>query len=296
MITTLITLALSAHLNEPSLSLLQIQSESFSRQFSGIEVVQLTPLPEKKADTQVYLTAKSALVIDVNSGKVLFAKNIEEKLPIASLTKIMTAVVVLEETQNINAITTVPKEAPQVMGSRVLLRSGEKISYRDLLYSLLIPSGNDAAVALAITTAGSQELFIQKMNEKALALGMKNTHFSNPHGLDDPENYSTANDLAILANYALKKKLIRSIIDISALEIVSADGLTHLLSSTNKLLGIDPEIKGFKTGSTAKSGESLIALAVNEYGNEIITILLSSNDRFAETQYLKEKIWESYVW
>lgn len=293
MLSTLITLYLSAKLNgtAPDISFYNIPHRS-----AGIEILSLSPIPIKSAEVQVGLSAVSALVVDVSSNKTLYEKNIDEQLQIASLTKIMTAVVVIEEIDDLEKIVTVPREAVKVQGSKVWLKEGEKISYAHLLYSILIASGNDAAVSTAIGVSGSEELFVQKMNEKAAMLGMKNTHFSNPHGLDDPENYSTAKDLAILAGYAVKKSFIRSIIDTKEMEFESVSGVQHKLVSTNKLLGVDPEIKGLKTGSTLGAGESLIALAVNPYGNEIVTVILNSEARFSETQYLKDKIWETYVW
>lgn len=293
MLSTLITLYLSAKLNGTNTD---IPFDSIPHRSAGIEILSLSPIPIKSAEVKVGLSAISALVIDVSSNKVLYEKNIDEKLQIASLTKIMTAVVVIEEVADLEKISVVPKEATLVQGSKVWLREGEKISYTQLLYAMLIASGNDAAMSAAINISGSEELFVQKMNDKALALGMKNTHFTNPHGLDDPENYSTAKDLSILAGYAIKKSFIRSIIDTKEMEFQSESGIAHKLISTNKLLGVDPEIKGLKTGSTLGAGENLIALAVNPYGNEIVTVILNSQARFSETQYLKNKIWETYVW
>lgn len=293
MLSTLITLYLSAKLNgtAPDISFYNIPHRS-----AGIEILSLSPVPIKSAEVEVGLSAVSALVVDVSSNKTLYEKNIDEQLQIASLTKIMTAVVVIEEIDDLEKIAVVPQEAVLVQGSKVWLKEGEKISYAHLLYSILIASGNDAATAVAIGVSGSEELFVQKMNEKATMLGMKNTHFANPHGLDNSENYSTARDLAILAGYAVKKNFIRSVIDTKEMEFKSASGVTHKLVSTNKLLGVDPEIKGLKTGSTLGAGESLVALAVNPYGNEIVTVILNSEARFSETQYLKDKIWETYIW
>lgn len=293
MLSTLITLYLSAQLNGGGID---IPLHDIRHRSAGIEILSLSPIPIKSAEIPIGLTAVSALVLDVSSNKILYEKNIDEKLQMASLTKIMTAVVTIEEIGNLEEIATVPQEATIIPGSKVWLREGEKISYKHLLYSLLIASGNDAAVAIAINVAGSEELFVQKMNEKALALGMKNTHFANPHGLDDKDNYSTARELGILAGYAIKKSFIRSIIDTKEMNFTSESAIVHNLLSTNKLLGVDPEIKGLKTGSTLAAGECLIALAVSPYGNEIVTVILNSQARFSETQYLKDKIWETYIW
>ncbi len=263
---------------------------------AGIEILSLSPIPVKSEEVPIGLTAVSALVMDVSSNKVLYEKNTEEALPIASITKIMTAVVAIEEIENLDEVAIVSVNAVETPGSKIWLYGGENITYKNLLYGLLVSSGNDAAVAIAENVAGSEELFVQKMNEKATSLGMKNTNFANPHGLDDPENYSTASDIALLAGYALKKQFIRGIIDVKEMNISSTNGHAHHITSTNKLLGVDPEIKGLKTGSTLGAGECLVALAVNPYGNEIVTVILNSQARFSETQYLKDKIWEAYVW
>ena len=295
MLTTLITLYLSAQVNNTGTSEIPFEYNTPVAS-AGIEILSLSPVPIKAHETSIGLSAVSALVMDVSSNKVLFEKNIHDQLPIASITKIMTAVVTLESIENLNDLAIVSAEAIHTPGSKIWLQQNEKISYQDLLHALLISSGNDAAITIAENVAGSKESFVQRMNEKAVALGMKNTHFANPHGLDDPENYSTASDIAILAGYALKKQFIRSTIDIKEMNIMSASGIAHTLTSTNKLLGVDPEIKGLKTGSTLAAGECLVALAVNPFGNEIITVLLNSQARFSETQHLKDKIWEAYVW
>jgi len=293
-LSTLITLYLSAQVNSPTAQI--PLGNTVPQRPTGIEILSLSPLPIKSIEVPIGLTAKSALVMDVSSNKVLYEKNIDAQLPIASITKIMTAIVTIEEIENLDEIAVVSGNATSTLGSKIWLYQGERISYKNLLYGLLVSSGNDAATAIAENVAGSEELFVQKMNEKRVALGMHNTSFANPHGLDDPNNYSTASDVAILAGYALKKSFIRSIIDIKEMSIFNEHGGGHTLTSTNKLLGVDPEIKGLKTGSTIGAGECLVALAVNPYGNEIITILLNSGDRFGETQYLKDKIWEAYVW
>lgn len=295
MLTSLITLYLSAQVNSTGVADIPFEYETVNNT-AGIEILSLSPVPIKAQEVPIGLTAASAIVMDVNSNKVLYEKNINEQLPIASITKIMTAVVTIEEIEDLRELTFVSNKAATTPGSKIWLREGERINYSDLLHALLIASGNDAAVAIAENVAGSEELFVQKMNAKAKSLGMHNTNFTNPHGLDHPENYSTASDIAILAGYALKKKFIRDTIDIKEMSITSASGFGHALSNTNKLLGVDPEIKGLKTGSTVAAGECLVSLAVNPYGNEIVTVILNSQARFNETQYLKDKIWETYVW
>lgn len=294
MITTLITLLLSAKMNQPSLPVDFILNGKKTETF--ISAPKIFSEPIKKNDSNISTGAKSALVIDYESQQILYAKNIESKLAIASLTKIMTAVIAIEKIEDLKSLATIPYEATQVLGSKVWLKTGERISYEDLIKAMLIASGNDSAKALAILVGQTEENFIKLMNEKAKELGMKNTNYANAHGLDNPNNYSTAFDQSILARYALSKRIIKDTIEIQSLDIKSYDGVPHNLVNTNKLLGVDPEVKGFKTGSTEGAGECLITLAQNKFGNSIITILLNSQNRFEESVSLKEKIWATYSW
>ena len=151
------------------------------------------------------ISAKSAVLIDSKTGTVLYAKNIHERLPMASTTKIMTAIVAIENS-NISDVVTVSKEAVGVEGSSIYLCAQEKLSMENLLYALLLESANDVAAAIAIEVAGSIDAFAELMNSKAQELGLENTHFTNPHGLDNEEHYTTAYELAKVAAYAMKKR------------------------------------------------------------------------------------------
>lgn len=149
------------------------------------------------------LSAKSAVLLDASTGRVLYASHAEDKSLIASTTKIMTALVICEA-GDLDRTVVIPPEAVGIEGSSMYLKAGEVLSMHELLYGLMLRSGNDAAVALALADSGSISAFAMRMNEKAAVLGLKNTHYANPHGLDSEENYSTALDLARLTRFALQ--------------------------------------------------------------------------------------------
>lgn len=229
------------------------------------------------------ISAKSVLAIDLDSQVTLYKHNIQEQLPIASLAKLMTALVILEE-HDLNEIVTISDEVNQVIGSRIWLYKGEQITVENLLKGMLIKSGNDAAYELAKFNAGSLEEFAKKMNKKAELLGLKNSHFLDPAGLDDVNNYSTTKDLALISTHILKNDFVRNIVSIRETSIFSVNGkLEHRLKNTNKLLGSSMGAKGLKTGTTDKAGQCLITL-VEVNGNDILIILLGSENRFEDTK------------
>jgi D-alanyl-D-alanine carboxypeptidase (penicillin-binding protein 5/6) len=156
--------------------------------------------------------ARAAVLMDAETGQVLFAKNAHQPLPPASLTKIMTAIVVLERCE-LDAVVKASQRAVNAKASSMHLRVGETVKVRDLLYALMLRSANDAAIALAEHTAGSVEAFAALMNEKAKSLGAKHTRFVNPHGLHDPRHLSTAYDLALITRYAMQNETFRAIVN-----------------------------------------------------------------------------------
>lgn len=267
-------------------------------QWTSDELLHVAPLPHKKAETAPpEIKAKSALVVDLKSGKTLFEQNGYDTHPIASITKLMTAIIILEENSPEETVT-VNKHATEVEGSKIWLVKEERVLVKDLIYGLLIQSGNDAAIALADHNAGSEEAFVRKMNSKAKLIGLENTHFINTTGLDEKNknNISTAYELAILSKYALKKPLIKEAVAKSKLTIISLDNISHHLETTNKLLGNTPYIKGVKTGNTLSAGLCFIGLAANDAGNEVLTIVLDSEQRFEDTQKLVGWTYETYIW
>lgn len=242
------------------------------------------------------LNAGAALAMAADGVRIYYNKNMEERRPVASLTKLMTAIIVLEN-YNLDEVIKISAAAVKRVGSRGDLRPSEEITARALLYMMLIDSSNDAAMALADKNSD----FISLMNKKAKELGLLNTHFANPDGLDEDNNYSTAIDIAKIFGYLAKS--YPSVFDILKTEnmvVYSADGkITHKIKNTNALLGAVSEVKAGKTGYTDKAGGSLALLISGlRFGdkNNIITIVLGSSDRFGESEKLIQWLKEAYIW
>jgi len=238
--------------------------------------------------------ARAAGIFDPNGEKFLYQKNINEKIPIASLTKIMTAIVALENL-NLDEIITISKQAAMIGGENGRLSIGEKLSVRDLLHIMLIESSNDAAIALANETYN----FVYLMNKKAEEIGLKETNFGDPSGIN-PSNYSTITDLAKLAKYSFtQKSLLWQILGTKEMEIYSQDEkIKHRLVNTNKLLGEIPQMIGGKTGLTDEAGGCMLTMnkIQNNTGEYFIAIVLGSNDREMEIKKLIEWTEQAYVW
>lgn len=243
------------------------------------------------------IKANGSIAIDLKTGKILFEKNIHERLQLASITKLMTILIILEENK-IDEVVTVSANAASTSGSRMNLVKGEEITIDNLLLGSLINSANDAAVALAEHNAGTVEAFVEKMNKRALELGLVNTRFSNPAGLDGPHNYSSAFDIAKLGSYIYHNDFIKNAASIQTLEVSSISGnYIHKLKTTNDLLGNEfYKIKGLKTGQTTAAGLCLIAIAENDSGNEVVTVVLGSPARFTETKILVDWLFRAYNW
>jgi len=246
----------------------------------------------------VKLTAEAAIVLDRESGKILFSKNIHKKLPEASLTKIMTAITVLDRDRNPDETVTITKTplAVQALGAHMRLAPGEKISVYNLLAGLLISSANDAAVALSEYIAGSEEKFVELMNQKAKDLGMNDSQFKNPHGLDNDGHYSSAYDLARATAYALDQKVFREIISTKNINF-ETNVRPRFLKNSNKLLqSTYLNILGGKTGFTDNAGLCLIEVASNDQGHEIISVILNSEDEWQESKGLIDWTFRAYTW
>ncbi len=205
--------------------------------------------------------AAAYILVDPATGETLAQRAPDRKLPMASTTKIMTALVVLERA-DLGDRLTVPPAAEAIGGSTGFLRTGETLTVRDLLTALLVPSGNDAAITLAEGVAGSQEAFVSLMNARAAALGLTATRFANPHGLDGPGHHSTVRDLARLGIVAMRDPVLREIVASRTARIPGPFGQgTRSYESQNALLDIDPDADGIKTGMTDGAGYSLMARA-----------------------------------
>jgi len=234
--------------------------------------------------------------MDVDTGAVLYEKDSQTALPMASLTKIMTAILILEN-HDLSEVVTVEADFSQELGVRIWLYQNEKITVGNLLIALLVRSAGDAALALANFHSGSVEAFVSEMNAKLSELNLSGTHFMGPIGLDHEGQYSTAHDLAMLTKYALRFPDFRRIVKLDGATITSTDGkIQHSFVSTNYLLNSYLDIEGVKTGTTEAAGQSLVNLARNKSGNEIISVLLNSPSRFQENKSIIDWIFRTYQW
>lgn len=207
------------------------------------------------------VAAPAYIVLNPATGETLAQRAADRELPMASTTKIMTALIVLERA-DLDDRYTVPPEAVAIGGSTARLEEGEQLSVRDLLTGLLVASGNDAAITLADGVAGSQSAFVAMMNTRAQELGLRHTHFANPHGLDAPGHHSTVRDLVSLARVAMRDPLFRELVSSRRANIPGPNGIgRRQLESENELLDIDPDADGIKTGMTDGAGYALVAHA-----------------------------------
>lgn len=220
--------------------------------------------------------SRACVVIDRNTNTILYGKNEKQKRKMASTTKIMTATVIIENF-NLNDTIKVSKKAAGTGGSRLGLKFGDKITINDLLYGLMLRSGNDAAVALAEYAGGSIEGFAELMNKKASELGLTNTHFETPHGLDSDEHYTTAYELAILSNYALNNPTFAQIVGTKNYTI-TINGYPKQLNNTNELLGNLNGVYGVKTGFTNGANRCLVT-ACKRNDMDIICVVLGADTK-----------------
>lgn len=218
----------------------------------------------------------AAILYERSTGTVLFGKNIHTRRAPASLTKVMTALLAIE-VGRMDDVVTVSRKAAGVPGSSARLYTDQRIRMIDLLHGLLLNSGNDAAVAIAEHIAGSEEAFVAMMNERARELGLTNTRFQNPHGLDAPEHYSTAYDLALLTHTAMNHPLFAQVV--RTREYVGEHGAFR---NTNRLLWSMEGAEGVKTGTTGQAGNCLVA-AVSGEGMQLISVVLGSSDRWNDS-------------
>lgn len=279
-----------------------IDQQIVSDQGTDIQNEQRIPSPFKKTESLgVEISGKSGIVVDNKSSRILFEKNSEKELPMASLTKIMTAVVLLDSGISMEDTYTVEEEAVNIYGSDIDLEIGEEILVNDLLHGLMIHSGNDAAMAIARKVGKNEESFVQMMNKKAKELGMANTQFQNPHGLDQKNHYTNVKDMVKLASYAYQKPNFKKIIRLSDYQFDAVNiPKHHQLKNTNKLLHEDYFlINGGKTGFTDNAGYCLLTFGINENKNEIITVVLGEKEdgrQFHDTKAMLEWTFGNYKW
>lgn len=245
-------------------------------------------------NTEPSINSRAAIIYERSSGTILFGKNENEKRKMASTTKIMTAIVVIEKS-NLEDVVTISKKAAGTGGSRLGLHTDDKISVHDLLYGLLLRSGNDAAVALAEYVGGDVSNFANLMNSKTSELGLTSTHFVTPHGLDNDSHYTTAYELALITNYALKNETFRNIVGTKNYNI-SINGHSKNLSNTNELLGNLDGVYGVKTGFTNGANRCLVT-SVKRNNMDLICIVLGADtkkDRTKDSCQLIEYAFQNY--
>lgn len=223
------------------------------------------------------VSAVSAVLIEAETGTVLYAKNAEEQRAMASTTKIMTAILTIEA-GDLDREFTVDTYAIMTEGTSMGLREGDIVSRRDLLYGILLPSGNDAANAAAVSVAGSMSAFVEKMNEKAEELGLKNTHFVTPSGLDADGHYTTAHDLADLTAYAMRNEIFREIVSCKSKQVEFGNPpYKRTLYNSNKMLTRYDGAIGVKTGFTDNARRCLVSAAERD-GVTLIAVTLNAGD------------------
>ena len=239
------------------------------------------------------VSARSAILIDADSGSVLYQKNAHARMGMASTTKIMTALTVLS-LSDVSRSVTVPREAVGTEGSSVYLCEGESLTVGELLYALLLASANDAAVALAVVLSGSVEKFSEQMNLYAESLGLSDTHFTNPHGLSDSEHYTTAYDLALISREALKNDTLREIFSTYKKTLpMCGEADKRLVVNHNKLLRSYDGAIGIKTGFTKATGRCLVSAALRD-GLTLICVTLDAPDDWRDHTALLDHGFDSY--
>ena len=235
----------------------------------------------------VFAATESAgeCVVELSSRRFLHERDADRRLPMASTTKILTALVILEE-ENLDEIITVPKQAEGTEGSSVYLKAGDKISIRDLLYGLMLRSGNDCAVTLALYHSGSIPNFARAMNDKALSLGAENSHFVNPHGLPNEKHYTTARDLALISAAAMENETFREIVSTKFYEPQGWQNKNKMLWNFEGALGV-------KTGFTVRAGRCLVS-AAERNGMTVVCVVLNSPQMFERSEELLENAFQDF--
>ncbi len=224
------------------------------------------------------IACRAAVVMDGSTGEVLYAKNPDRQLPPASTTKLMTAIVAIEN-KDLSDIVEISKHASHVSPTKAGFKEGDKVMIEGLLYAALLSSANDAAVALAESAAGSEERFVQLMNKKTMAIGVTNTRFINATGLPGPGQHTTASDLSKIMLYVLKYPKLKEIIGTSIMRVATEEGKTFFIKNTDKLLWSDEEIIGGKTGFTYTAGHCFVGAADRNTKTIIVSILGSPSRR-----------------
>lgn len=259
-----------------------------------LAIVSLSAAPVVQANPGIQ--ANSAILLDAKTGQVLWDKNMHKRCAPASTTKVLTAIIAIERA-NLDEKITVSPRAAATRGSSMYLFPGQVLALRELLEGLLLRSGNDAAVAIAEHVAGTATEFAQLMNEKALVLGARDSHFVNPNGLSAPNHYSSAYDLAVIARYALQNPVFASIVRLRETNIDWVDRRgkeqEKVIRNTNKLLWMFADADGIKTGTTSEAGPCLIASATRG-GQKLISVVLHDHERWSDSMRLLQYGFQHY--
>lgn len=262
---------------------------SLKRQNSLLEIYPLPfvlnsqKYPEIQNPYEVVISAQGAVVLDRDSQATLFEKNPNLRFSPASTTKIMTALIALENFKLEDILTI---RQAKIEGSLIEFEEGDQFTFEDLLYAMMLPSSNDAAAAIAQNYPGGEEAFVAKMNDKAKEFHLVDTYFSDPIGLLDERDYITPIDLARLASIALENQTLSKIVSTKTKEITDANGNVYSLRNLNRLLDL-PGVSGVKTGFTQGAGQVLVtSKKINNESAEIIIVVMQSEDRFGDTQIL----------
>lgn len=239
--------------------------------------------------SQLFASASAAaeIAMELTTGTTLFERNADARLPMASTTKIMTAIIIIEDC-NLDEELVVDKKAVGVEGSSIYLKENERIDVRDLLYGLMLRSGNDSAVALSIHHSGSVEKFVEVMNLRAKSMGAENTSFSNPSGLPDENHYTTARDLCTIACYAMRNEIFKEVVGTK-----NYSGKFRSYLNKNKMLSLCEGANGVKTGYTLKAGRCLVSSCERE-GMDVVSVVLNCPEMYERSCELLDECFSKY--
>lgn len=254
-------------------------------------IIAAITLPMSVQATWLDVSAQGAALLEIQTGKVLYSKNSHQKMPMASTTKVMTAIMAIEH-GGLDELVTVSGTAYGVEGSSIYLEKNERINLRDLLYGLMLRSGNDAAVAIAEHIGGSVPEFAELMNQKAVQIGALNTHFVSPNGLHDDEHYTTAYDLALISAYAMRNSIFREIVSCSYHRTTSGN-IQRTMQNKNKLLWEYDGATGVKTGYTIAAGKCLVFSAKRD-GLDIVGVVLNCPNMFSDARAIMDNAFATY--
>ena len=301
LITLLLILSIIENLFGPNVLLSKIQqlqpiNETGEQKKIGFEMISYMPSAQQNINSvPLQSDAKVALIYDLTGKKVLYSKAEEDSVPVASLTKLMTALVIMQQ-HSPEEIVTIPDGLPKLDtdDQKLNIQPGDQFRLSDLMNALLIYSANDVANALAIWDSGSIENFSTKMNDYAKQWELDKSNFSNPNGLDEINHKSSASDILVLATILIQNDEFKKIINTQSMSIQNIDGKKYQLTTTNKLLNLS-YVYGIKTGFTKEAGQSLVLLAEKD-GHQIITLVLNSPDRFTESNNMIKYTFDNYSW